>query len=271
MIMKYMQSRQFLLSMIIFVITTNTSTIQAAATIGSAKTAYNTYQATKAGRSAQAGSTTRYFSSGSSDIYSILGISKNATKAEINAARLKYLQKNHPDKFTNPQDKAKATEDIKTLNDAWDKRNNYDKTSINDKPYTEPEWKNYWQRYKEKLEHATAVIPTAIYATLDKKGPENYFGDDLYNIHGYDIDPTEDTKDVFKSDDKVYNPTTWENIVNYSSNALDATTSLINNNPMTSAAIAAAAIGTGGYFAYQYYYGAPTAEEDNNKDEEDEE
>lgn len=65
--------------------------------------------------------------------YEILGVSENATQAEINAAYRKLAQQYHPDKFTNPMDKAKAQEAFKTINNAKDKFDNSPGGNVEDK------------------------------------------------------------------------------------------------------------------------------------------
>ncbi|EON65817.1 hypothetical protein W97_05056 [Coniosporium apollinis CBS 100218] len=54
------------------------------------------------------------------DPYSILGISKRATDAEIRSTYLKLSRKHHPDKVS-AEDKIKAIERTKKLNEAYDR------------------------------------------------------------------------------------------------------------------------------------------------------
>lgn len=54
------------------------------------------------------------------DPYKVLGVSPGASQEEIKAAYRALVKKHHPDRFTDEAEKARATERIKEINEAYD-------------------------------------------------------------------------------------------------------------------------------------------------------
>jgi hypothetical protein len=55
------------------------------------------------------------------NIYELLGVSQNASKAEMKDAKIRYWKKHHPDLGTSDQDKKRRNALIANLNSLWDK------------------------------------------------------------------------------------------------------------------------------------------------------
>ena len=54
------------------------------------------------------------------DYYEILGVKREATEAEIKSAYRKLVKVHHPDKFTDPRNKEKATENFKKIQKSYE-------------------------------------------------------------------------------------------------------------------------------------------------------
>lgn len=55
------------------------------------------------------------------DPYSVLGVSREATEEELKTAYRKLVKKYHPDRFTDPDQKKRAEEKMKEINEAYDR------------------------------------------------------------------------------------------------------------------------------------------------------
>jgi curved DNA-binding protein CbpA len=68
------------------------------------------------------------------DYYSILGVPKTATQAQIKEAYLKLARENHPDRFQDPEKRSQAAETIQAINESYNHlrdeklRREYDET-----------------------------------------------------------------------------------------------------------------------------------------------
>ena len=54
------------------------------------------------------------------DPFSILGVSREASDDDIKKAYRKLARENHPDKFTDPAERDRASEKMKEINEAYD-------------------------------------------------------------------------------------------------------------------------------------------------------
>ena len=113
---------------------------------------------------------------GQKDFYSILGVNKDATAAEIKNAYLNLAKEWHPDKHQNADDAGRkiAEEMFKNLGEAYGvlndeaKRSDYDLTFEDQEPDEEPDEPDFYEQYARRPEWKTYEAPNVVNEALKK-------------------------------------------------------------------------------------------------------
>ena len=96
------------------------------------------------------------------DYYTVLGVGRNASKAEIKAAYKKRAVKCHPDKFACASEKIKTqkTKEFQALNEAYSCLYDDKSRRIYDASYTYESWQGSYQTGRKKPARTRSAYPS---------------------------------------------------------------------------------------------------------------